>query len=90
MIAIFDLSSFVPVSDFMRKCPVTDAVIYSDDGSTKILEDRYAQPLTECNIENLIPILREEAKDTTFHGQPYRRIKPLLAMLEMFAANASQ
>lgn len=90
IIATFELSCFAPIGDYMRNCPVTDCYIYADDGNTQVMEDRYGKPLTESDIAPLIKILAEEAKDTTFGGKCYRRIRPLLAMLEMFEHNKNQ
>lgn len=90
VIATFELSVFEPVRNYFRTRTNTDCYIYADDGNTIILEDRYGNPLTESNIEPLVNLLKKEALDDSFGGQPYRRIKPCLAMLEMFMLNSSQ
>lgn len=76
VIAMFDLGKFYDVSDFMRRCAVTDCYFYADDGDTKVLEDRYNEPLTETTIDKMVETL-EEAKAK---GN-YRRVSPLLFTL---------
>lgn len=55
-----------------------DCYFYADDGNTKVLEDRYGDPIREAEIEDFIYVLKE-AIDS---GETYRRIFPLLAFLE--------
>lgn len=83
VISMIDVSNFPTVSDFMRKQPATDCYIYSDDGSTQILEDRYGQPLKECDVEDLFAIVDKAVTD----GEDYRRVFPLHAMLKSFVDN---
>lgn len=76
VIAMFDLGKFYEVSDFMRRCAVTDCYFHADDRSTKVLEDQYNEPLTETSIDKMVEVL-EKAKAT----DNYRRISPLLFTL---------
>ena len=90
VVATFDLCKFPPVADYMRKCSPTDCYILAEDGNTVITEDRYDKPLTESELSPIIEILEEASKDTSFGGHPYRRIKPILAMLKAFEENNGQ
>lgn len=77
LIASFDLSKCYLVSDKMRKYPETDSYIYADDGNTKIIEDRYGEPLKEIPLANAIEIIYNAEI-----VEEYRRYAPCLALLE--------
>lgn len=70
-----------PFSLAIDKMRTTDCYIYSDDGDTRIIEDRYGEPLKEMNIAPMIRILKKEDQD-------YRRIPPAIALLEAFDEEA--
>lgn len=59
----------------------TNWFIFADDGNTEILEDKYEQPLYECEIEDLYQWLVNtmDADQST-----YRRFPLLLSILEGF------
>ena len=88
VIAIFDLRVCTPISSVLRNKPETDCYIYSDDGNTQILEDRYGKPLTEASLDDVIKLLEE--KELNQEGLIYRRIEPLYAMLKSFKENEHQ
>jgi hypothetical protein len=76
-IAHFDLCKVYGVSDYLRKAPITDCYIYSDDGNTEIITDRYGKELTECTPEKLIDLIE---KDIAKDGE-YWRYNLILATL---------
>ena len=75
IIAMFNMCKIGNMSSVFEE--ETDCYIYADDGNTKILEDKYGDPLTEATVEDVIYVL-EEAIDS---GENYRRIFPLLSTL---------
>lgn len=77
-IAMFDICSCPCIKNVMTK--KTNCYFYSDDGETKILADKYGEPLTEATPDILIDVLETEIEN----GKTYRRIFPLLAMLKSF------
>ena len=76
-LARFDLCKVYGVSDYLRNAPKTDCYIYSDDGNTEIIEDRYGKELTECAPEKLIDLIE---KDILNDGE-YWRYNLILATL---------
>lgn len=78
VVAMFDLCKFYDLADMFGNCPTTDCYFYADDGNTRVLEDRYGDPLREATIEDVIDVL-EIALD---NGNEYRRIYPVLAALK--------
>ena len=82
LIASFDLCKCYPVSDAMRRYPDTDSYIYMDDGNTKLIEDRYGEPLKEIPLADAVEILEEAAS-----VEDYRRFTPCLALLEALYNN---
>ena len=78
VIAMFDLCKFYPLSTKISNYPMTDCYFYADDGNTKVLEDRYGEPLREIPIEDIITVLEEVIQN----GDEYRRIFPALAALK--------
>jgi hypothetical protein len=80
VIAMFDMCKFYELSGVLTKQPETDCYFYADDGNTKILEDKYGDPLTESSIELVIEVLEEIVEN----GEDYRRIFPLLSALKTF------
>ena len=80
VIAMFDLCKFYPLSRHIKKYPATECYFYADDGDTRVLEDKYGDPLREIPIEDVITILEEDL----INGSDYRRISPLLVMLKDF------
>ena len=79
-VAMFDSCVCYPVSNVLRNESETDCYFYGTDGNTKILEDKYGEPLTETALKTVIDILEEEVEN----GETYRRIFPLLSMLKTF------
>lgn len=79
-IAMFDVCKFYALSDVLTKQPVTECYFYADDGDTKVIEDKYGDPLTESSLELVIEILEDQISK----GEDYRRIFPLLAALKSF------
>ena len=72
-IARFDLCKVYGVSDYLRNAPKTDCYIYSDDGNTEIITDRYGEELTECTgaIKKLglqLEAVKEYPIDGTSHA----------------------
>jgi len=59
----------------VKESPKTECYIFSDDGNTKILEDKYGDPLKELDIKPLIKALKKD-------DDGYRRVKPFIAFLE--------
>lgn len=57
-IAIFNLGKARDISGRLRKKPATDCYVYADDGNTRIIEDCYGEPLTECTPEYLTGLLK--------------------------------
>ena len=80
IIAVFNMCKYPPIADFMAQQPATDCYVYADDGNTRITEDRYGKPLTETSVASLVKLLEEQLN----HGDSYRRIGPLLGMLQEF------
>lgn len=78
IICMFDMGKFYPLSDILRDEPKTDCYIYSDDGNTRITEDRYGEALTETDLKTVIGILR----GFIAKGQTRRDIPPLLEYLK--------
>lgn len=56
----------------------TDCYIYADDGNTRLVKDRYGEPLTEVSIEGLWSWL------LTIPEPLYRRLYLLKVMTESF------
>lgn len=77
VIASFDLCC-VPIN--FAHYPATDCYIFSDDGNTKITEDKYGSPLREIPIIELINMIENAIKETDY----YRRYQPCLSLLKGF------
>ena len=77
VIASFDLCR-VPIN--FAHYPATDCYIFSDDGNTKITEDKYGSPLREIPINELINMIENAIKETDY----YRRYQPCLSLLKGF------
>jgi len=86
VIAMFDLCKFYPLSCNISHYPKTECYFYADDGNTKVLEDKYGEPLKEIPIEDVIDILEENL----YNGSDYRRIYPILSMLKEFERKKNQ
>lgn len=86
IIAMFDLCKFYPISSVRDNYPATDCYFYADDGNTRVLEDRYGDPLREMPIEDVIDIL----ENTLLSGDDYRRIYPALATLKALESKKHQ
>ena len=82
-IARFDLGKVRYISNYLREKPVTDCYIYADDGNTRILEDKYGSPLTECKPEDLITLINRAIEN----GNLNRLYYPLLVFLESIVKN---
>lgn len=81
VIAMFELSRVYSVSDKLCEYPETNAYIYSDDGNTRIIEDKYGERLREIPIGDAIKIIEEAAEEDHWN---YRRWKPVLGLLKGF------
>ncbi len=81
VIAVFDLSRVYPVSYKLRGYPETNVYIYSADGNTRIIEDKYGERLTEIPIDDAIKIIEKAAEEDHWN---YRRWKPVLGLLKGF------
>lgn len=79
VVATFDLCKVYDVSAKLLEYHDTSCFIYTDDGNTPILEDRYGKPLKEIPINNVIKIIEEVAKTDN-----YKRYAPCLALLKSF------
>ena len=80
VLAHFDLGKVYVLSAKLKHAPNTDCYIYSDDGDTRFVEDRYGNPLTEVSITDAI-----EALETALaQGEDSREIPPLIAALKVF------
>ena len=77
VIASFDLCR-VPIN--FAHYPATDCYIFSDDGDTKITEDKYGSPLREIPMNELINMIENVIKETDY----YRRYQPCLSLLKGF------
>ena len=86
VIAMFDLCKYYPLSQAISDYPTTDCYFYADDGDTKVLEDKYGDPLKEIPIEDVIEILEEDL----YKGVNYRRIYPVLAALKSLKEHEEQ
>lgn len=79
LIAMMDMSKMkTDFYDLFKE--KTDCFFYELDGNTKIIEDRYGDPLRECrleSIENYVANLIEK-------GEDYRRLWPLLSLVRSF------
>lgn len=82
VIAMFNLCKVPYVSNKMRQYPETDCFIYSDDGNTDIVEDRYDDVMKEIPIDDAIKIIEEASVDDN-----YRRYTSCLALLKSFNKN---
>ena len=78
VVAIYDICKFGAFDGLFKT--ETDCYIYADDGNTKILKDKYGEPLKEANITDVIKYL-EKYKESQEH---YRRVEPLLSLLKGF------
>ncbi len=78
-VAMFELCKVYSVSSQLDKYPKTNAYIYSDDGDTQIIEDKYGESLREIPIDDMISIL-----ENAMEKESYRRYAPCLAMLKGF------
>jgi methyl coenzyme M reductase gamma subunit len=74
---MLDLCKYYPISSVRKNYPATDCYFYADD-DTKVLEDKYDEPLREIPIEDVIEILEKDLEK----GSDYRRIYPTLAALK--------
>ena len=86
VICMIDICKYPVVSDFMREHPDTDCYIYADDGNTEIIEDRYGEPLKECDVEELFEFVNTLVEN----GETYRRVFPLHAMLKSFVEHKNE
>lgn len=77
VIASFDLCC-VPIN--FAHYPVTDCYIFSDDGNTKITEDKYGSPLKEVPVKDMIDMIEKEIEA----DKDYRRYQPCLNLLKGF------
>lgn len=82
-IAKFDLGKILNISKFLINAKITDCYIYADDGNTRILEDRYGCPLTECTPDYLLDLLTREVDG----GDKYRLYPLLIATLKTITQN---
>lgn len=80
VIASFDLCC-VPIN--FAQYPATDCYIIADDGNTRIIEDKYGDPLREIPIQDAIEMI-EKVIET---GDYYRRYKPCLNLFKGFNIN---
>lgn len=80
VIASFDLCC-VPIN--FAQYPATDCYIIADDGNTRIIEDKYGDPLREIPIQDAIEMIEKVIKT----GDYYRRYKPCLNLLKGFNIN---
>ncbi len=83
IISMFNLCKMNYEGVFHKACNsmrYTDCYIYSDDGHTPIIKDKYDERLREINIKPLIKILEKE-------NQEYRRMKPVINLLKGFDIN---
>lgn len=83
-IAKFDLGKVRNISNYLKEKPVTNCYIYADDGNTRILEDKYGSPLTECTPEDLLTLINRAVAN----GDHDSRYYPLLAFLESIVKNS--
>ena len=60
-----------------------NSVIFSDDGNTKITEDKYGSPLKEVPVKDMIDMIETEIKN----DKDYRRYQPCLNLLKGFDLN---
>jgi len=74
-IAMFDMCKFPELSNFFKK--ETDCYIYSDDGNTPILKDRYDDSLKELSIKEALTALLQAEEG----NEQYRRIAPFKSLL---------
>ena len=86
VIAMFDLCKFYPLSCTISDYPTTDCYFYADDGNTRVLEDKYGDPLREIPIEDVIDVLEEYLSN----NNNYRRIFPTLAALKALNEHKNQ
>lgn len=77
-IAKFEMCKFPFLANFMTAAKEADCYVYSDDGDTKIVEDRYGKPLTEAPVSDVVTVLERALNN----GEDYRRIKPVLMFLK--------
>ena len=78
IISTFNYSKDYAMRDWIdENYKPTNCYIFTDDGSTEILEDLYGEPLIEIPIKDMIDYLEKNNDD-------YRGIKPLLALLKAF------
>lgn len=78
IISMFNMCKIPTLSNVLRYKPVTNCYIYADDGSTRILEDCYGEPLKESTIKSVIDALEKAIEN----GECYWRIYPLLSTLQ--------
>lgn len=79
VIAMIDMCKVYELSGILRNKPETDCYIYSDDGNTQIVEDRYGKPLTETPIYEALQIVKDVIAKTPWE---YWRYNVLLATLQ--------
>lgn len=70
--------------DGMPSCfrKVSDYYVYADDGNTEIIEDKYGEPLYQCEVKDLYDWLKKTMLEDP---EGYRRYDLLLNVIKGFA-----
>lgn len=76
IIGMYNMCKYYPLSMTIKQYKDTDCYFYL--GDEKVVEDKYGDALKEIEVDELVDALKEEVAN----GETYRRIFPLLSMLE--------
>jgi hypothetical protein len=84
-IAMFDMCKCPSVAAAFNNAPKTDCYFYEADGNTRVLEDRYGDPLKEASIETVMNAVGRVIEA----GNEYRRLLPLYSVLNILVQQKS-
>jgi hypothetical protein len=86
-LAIIDMSKCYELSSILCKKPATDCFIYSDDGNTRIEEDRYGSPLTETPLHEALQIVEDVIAKTPYDYWMYSVLRSTLQSIYDFVGD---
>lgn len=101
-IALYDLSkmgeSFHQMKNSARERQQREYFVFTGPlgtapavGNDKVFGDMYDDKLVELPLDELLDVLKGDAsRHTDGEGRPYRRLPPLIALLESFRENADR
>ena len=81
-IAMIDMCVAEPLISVFENKPA-DCYIYADDGNTRIVKDKYGDPLGMASLDDVIKVIEHEINEGQDKG--YRRWLPALNLLKGFS-----